>query len=129
MFRTLNRRGCTRFSRDSTAIKSEGTRMFVNVIRTLWHADTPDGEQRKTTMGVVSSVRRTLARATRWAQQDPILINEGIIASPSSVCTLVRDGAFLFFSICDLIQMRSLSALFIPFQRMSCFMQSRSRYR
>ncbi|KAI0293104.1 hypothetical protein BC826DRAFT_1016962 [Russula brevipes] len=55
---------------DSTAVKSEGTRVFVNVIRTLWHEDTPDGEQRKT--GKTTSARPR--------KRYPILINEGIVA-------------------------------------------------
>ena len=67
---------------DSTAIKSEGTRVFVNVIRTLWHEDTPDGEQRKAAMGVVGSppVAHTLAQLVGRSKKYPILINEGIVA-------------------------------------------------
>ena len=67
---------------DSTAIKSEGTRVFVNVIRTLWHEDTPDGEQRKAAMRVVSSppVALALAQLVARSKRYPILINEGIVA-------------------------------------------------
>jgi len=67
---------------DSTAVKSEGTRVFVNVIRTLWHEDTPDGEKRKAAMGIVSTgpVALTLAQLVGRSKRYPILINEGIVA-------------------------------------------------
>jgi hypothetical protein len=67
---------------DSTAVKSEGTRVFVNVIRTLWHEDTPDGGQRKTAMSIVStgSIALTLAQLVGRSKRYPILINEGIVA-------------------------------------------------
>lgn len=67
---------------DSTAVKSEGTRVFVNVIRTLWHEDTPDGEQRKAAMGIVSTspIALTLAQLVGRSKRYPILINEGIVA-------------------------------------------------
>jgi len=67
---------------DSTAIKSEGTRVFVNVVRTLWHEDTPDGEQRKAAMGIVSSppLALALAQLVGRSKKYPILINEGIVA-------------------------------------------------
>lgn len=56
--------------------------MFVNMIRTLWHEDTPDGEQRKAAMGVVSSppVALSLAQLVGRSKRYPILINEGIVA-------------------------------------------------
>jgi hypothetical protein len=67
---------------ESTAVKSEGTRVFVNVIRTLWHEDTPDGEQRKAAMGIVSTgpIALTLAQLVGRSKRYPILINEGIVA-------------------------------------------------
>ena len=67
---------------DTTAVKSEGTRVFVNVIRTLWHEETPDEEQRKTAMTIISSppVALALAQLVRRSKRYPILINEGIVA-------------------------------------------------
>lgn len=67
---------------DSTAVKSEGTRVFVNVIRTLWHEDTPDGEKRKGAMGIVSTapIALALAQLVGRSKRYPILINEGIVA-------------------------------------------------
>ena len=67
---------------DSTAIKSEGTRVFVNVIRTLWHEDTADGEKRRAAMRAVSSppVALALAQLVGRSKRYPILINEGIVA-------------------------------------------------
>lgn len=56
--------------------------MFVNVIRTLWHEDTPDGEQRRAAMRAVSSppVALALAQLVGRSKRYPILINEGIVA-------------------------------------------------
>ena len=56
--------------------------MFVNVIRTLWHEDTPDGERRKAAMRAVSSplVALALAQLVGRSKRYPILINEGIVA-------------------------------------------------
>jgi hypothetical protein len=67
---------------DSTAVKSEGTRVFVNMIRTLWHEDTTDGEQRRAGMGIVSTapIALTLAQLVGRSKRYPILINEGIVA-------------------------------------------------
>jgi hypothetical protein len=67
---------------DSTAIKSEGTRVFVNVIRKLWHEDTPGGEQRRVAMRTVSAppVALALAQLVGRSKRYPILINEGIVA-------------------------------------------------
>ena len=67
---------------DSTAVKSEGTRVFVNMIRTLWHEDTADGEQRRAAMGIVSTapIALTLAQLVGRSKRYPILINEGIVA-------------------------------------------------
>ncbi|KAI9446202.1 hypothetical protein H4582DRAFT_2164133 [Lactarius indigo] len=67
---------------DTTAVKSEGTRVLVNVIRTLWHEDTPDDEQRRAAMGVVDAlpVALALARLVGRSKKYPILINEGIVA-------------------------------------------------
>ncbi|KAH9001031.1 hypothetical protein EDB92DRAFT_2078658 [Lactarius akahatsu] len=67
---------------DTTAVKSEGTRVVVNVIRTLWHEDTPDDEQRRAAMSVVGAppVTLALAQLVGRSKKYPILINEGIVA-------------------------------------------------
>jgi hypothetical protein len=67
---------------NSTAVKSEGTRVFVNVIRTLWHGDTPDEEQRKAAMSIIcsQSVALALAQLVRRSKRYPVLVNEGIVA-------------------------------------------------
>ncbi|KAI9508276.1 hypothetical protein F5148DRAFT_1197562 [Russula earlei] len=67
---------------DSTAVKSEGTRVFVNVIRTLWHENTRDGEPRKAAMGIVNSppLALALAQLVGRSKKYPILVNEGIVA-------------------------------------------------
>jgi hypothetical protein len=56
--------------------------VFVNVIRTLWHEDTSDGEQRKAAMGIVSTapIALALAQLVGRSKRYPILINEGIVA-------------------------------------------------
>jgi hypothetical protein len=79
---------------DSTAVKSEGTRVFVNVIRTLWHEDTPDDKQRKAAMGIISSqsVALALAQWIRRSKRYPILINEGIVAL--TLLSLQSGGSF-----------------------------------
>jgi hypothetical protein len=79
---------------DSTAVKSEGTRVFVNVIRTLWHEDTPDDKQRKAAMGIISSqsVALALAQLIRRSKRYPILINEGIVAL--TLLSLQSGGSF-----------------------------------
>ncbi|KAF8266452.1 hypothetical protein EI94DRAFT_1830630 [Lactarius quietus] len=67
---------------DTTAVKSEGTRVFVNVIRTLWHEDTPVDSRRRDAMVVVSlpPIALALAQLVGRSKRYPILINEGIVA-------------------------------------------------
>ncbi|KAI0273370.1 hypothetical protein BC834DRAFT_853485 [Gloeopeniophorella convolvens] len=67
---------------DTTAVKSEGTRVFVNVIRTLWHEDTLDDTRRKAAMDAISSqpVALSLAQLIGRSKKYPVLINEGIVA-------------------------------------------------
>lgn len=67
---------------DTTAVKSEGTRVFVNVIRTLWHEDTPDDDRRRAAMRAVCAppVAFALAQLVGRSKKYPILINEGIVA-------------------------------------------------
>lgn len=67
---------------DTTAVKSEGTRVFVNVIRTLWHEDTAVDERQRAAMLVLRSppVAVALAQLVGRSKKYPILINEGIVA-------------------------------------------------
>ena len=67
---------------DTTAVKSEGTRIFVNVIRTLWHEDTPSDERQRAAMAAISipPVALALAQLVGRSKKYPILINEGIVA-------------------------------------------------
>ncbi|KAI9459464.1 hypothetical protein BJY52DRAFT_1265847 [Lactarius psammicola] len=67
---------------ETTAVKSEGTRVLVNVIRALWHEDTPDDEQRRAAMRVIGAppVALALAQLVGRSKKYPILINEGIVA-------------------------------------------------
>ena len=67
---------------DTTATKSEGTRVFVNVIRTLWHEDTAVDERQRAAMVVLRSppIALTLAQLVGRSKKYPILINEGIVA-------------------------------------------------
>lgn len=72
---------------DSIATKSEGTRVLVNAVKSLWSTDpkTLDEEQaktRETAMEVivaepyVSALARLIGRSKRY----PTLINEGVVA-------------------------------------------------
>ena len=94
---------------DSTAVKSEGTRVFVNVIRTLWHENTPDGEKRKAAMGIVSTgpIALTLAQLVGRSKRYPILINEGIVAltllSLHSGTFIPHAPSYLLFSTLHLL--------------------------
>ncbi|THH12748.1 hypothetical protein EW146_g7403 [Bondarzewia mesenterica] len=67
---------------DTIAMKSEGTRVFVNIIRTLWSQATVEGERRKKAMDAVTipAVALTLAQLIGRSKKYPILINEGIVA-------------------------------------------------
>jgi hypothetical protein len=66
---------------DTTAVKSEGTRVFVNVIRTLWQEDTHDARHRGAMAAVsVPPVALALAQLVGRSKKYPILINEGIVA-------------------------------------------------
>lgn len=67
---------------ETTVVRSEGTRVFVNVIRTLWHEDTSDEERRRAAMAVVCAppIALALAQLVGRSKKYPILINEGIVA-------------------------------------------------
>lgn len=54
----------------------------MNVIRTLWHEDTPDDDRRRAAMRAVCAppVALALAQLVGRSKKYPILINEGIVA-------------------------------------------------
>ena len=72
---------------DSIATKSEGTRVLVNAVKSLWSTDPKNlnderTERRETTMKAVvtepcvSALARLIGRSKRY----PTLINEGVVA-------------------------------------------------
>jgi hypothetical protein len=67
---------------DSVAVKSEGTRVLVNVIKSLWSNDSTLGDQRKQAMGAVVTppCAQALAQMVGRSKKYPILINEGVVA-------------------------------------------------
>lgn len=68
---------------DSIAVKSEGTRVLVNIIKTLW-SNTPgkDGGKRQTAKELIttSSSATALAQLVGRSKRYPILVNEGVVA-------------------------------------------------
>jgi len=64
------------------AVKSEGTRVFVNVIRTLWSQVTTESERRQKAMDSVTvpQVALALAQLIGRSKKYPSLINEGVVA-------------------------------------------------
>ena len=87
---------------DSVAIKSEGTRVIVNVVRTLWSQATPDGDQRKNSMNIITepSVALALAQLIGRSKKYPMLINEGMVAL--TLLSLTAPGGT--FVQCDVIR-------------------------
>lgn len=70
---------------DSIAVKSEGTRVLGNVIRTLWSSDanSPDlVQKRQTAMQAVltPTCAAVLAQLIGRSKRYPLLINEGVVA-------------------------------------------------
>ncbi|GJE87202.1 hypothetical protein PsYK624_032850 [Phanerochaete sordida] len=72
---------------DTVAIKSEGTRVFVNAIKTLWSADAASkeadwAERRKEAMEklVTPQCAAALAQLIGRSKKYAILINEGVVA-------------------------------------------------
>jgi len=99
---------------DTVAIKSEGTRVIVNLIKSLWSSD-PTIEQRNAeenqtrqqkreraiqalvTTPCVDALAALVGRSTKY----PILINEAIIAL--SLLSTHRDGGKIIRSMCTII--------------------------
>ncbi|KAA1469477.1 hypothetical protein DENSPDRAFT_835109 [Dentipellis sp. KUC8613] len=77
---------------DTVAVKSEGTRVFVNVIRTLWSNATPESEKRTKAKELVTTpaVAFALAQLIGRSKKYPALINEGMVAL--TLLTLQKFG-------------------------------------
>ena len=72
---------------DTVAVKSEGTRVFVNAIKTVWsndvaNADPEVSKRRKEAMEklVTPTCAATLAQLIGRSKKYAILINEGVVA-------------------------------------------------
>lgn len=72
---------------DAVAIKSEGTRVLVNVIKSLWSSDASSHdeawrEKRTESMNVVATLASAaaLAQLIGRSRKYPLLINEGVVA-------------------------------------------------
>jgi hypothetical protein len=67
---------------DSVAVKSEGTRVLVNAIKSLWSSDASLGDRRKQAMLAVLAplYAQALAQLVGRSKKYPILVNEGTVA-------------------------------------------------
>lgn len=84
---------------DSIAVKSEGTRVLVNVIKSLWSSESTadDGakaQRRRECMAAVANAgcAAALAQLVGRSKKYPILINEGVVAL-SLLSTHANGGA------------------------------------
>lgn len=84
---------------DSIAVKSEGTRVLVNVIKSLWSSeatadDSARAQRRRECMAAVAKAdcATALARLVGRSKKYPILINEGVVAL-SLLSTHTNGGA------------------------------------
>jgi hypothetical protein len=85
---------------DKIVVKSEGTRVLVNAVRTLWSAVTPESAERRRAMDAVTTPASALALAQLIGRSKkyPVLINEAVVAltllslTPAGgVCCSVRS--------------------------------------
>lgn len=103
---------------DSVSIRSEGSRVLVNVVKSLWFTERPTGpvdEKQKKREQCVASVltpecANTLTALVGRSNKYPILVNEGIVAI-SLLCTHKLGGMM------RPSQMRLLSKLKISLYR------------
>jgi hypothetical protein len=67
---------------DSVPVKSEGTRVLVNAIKSVWSPDAAKGTQRSEAMAALldSQCATALAQMVARSKKYPILINEGVVA-------------------------------------------------
>jgi hypothetical protein len=67
---------------DSVPVKSEGTRVLVNAVKSLWSSDASVGARRQEAMSALLSPQCALAltQLIGRSKKYPILVNEGVIA-------------------------------------------------
>ena len=86
---------------DSIAVKSEGTRVLVNAIKSLWYTDLPSGDEASTqkrlnaknavlTPPCVAALAQLIGRSKKYA----ILITEGVVAL--TLLSTHESGGMLF---------------------------------
>lgn len=81
---------------DTVAVKSEGTRVLVNVIKSLWSSDVlPDTTLQKQRQDAIQSVLapaygEALASLVGRSMKYPLLVNEGIVAL--TLLSTQKDG-------------------------------------
>jgi hypothetical protein len=67
---------------DSVPVKSEGTRVLVHAIKSLWSSDASAGGRRQEAMATLLTpqVANALAQLIGRSKKYPVLVNEGVIA-------------------------------------------------
>lgn len=67
---------------DSITVKSEGTRVLANAIKSLTSEPTPPDEQRKKALDALATPEhaKALAALIGRSRKYPVLINEGVVA-------------------------------------------------
>lgn len=86
---------------DTIAIKSEGTRVIVNVIKTLWSAENPsnpavdDRRQQAMEALLIPDCAEALARLIGRSMKYPLLVNEAVVAL-SLMATHDKGGQLIF---------------------------------
>lgn len=67
---------------DSIAVKSEGTRVLVNAIKSVWSSDAADGETRRKVMLALLTPQcaTSLAQLLGRSKKYPVLVNESVVA-------------------------------------------------
>lgn len=93
---------------DSIAVKSEGTRVLVNVIKSLWSSestadDSAKAQKRRECMAAVANAgcAAALAQLVGRSKKYPILINEGVVAL--SLLSTHANGGASFACVMSLI--------------------------
>ncbi|PCH38246.1 hypothetical protein WOLCODRAFT_130785 [Wolfiporia cocos MD-104 SS10] len=89
---------------DSIAVKSEGTRVLVNAVKSLWSSDpSADGEKSKKRQEAMHAIvtpacASALAQLVGRSKKYPILINEGVVAL-SLLSTHANGGTLVLDAI------------------------------
>ncbi|KAH9934795.1 uncharacterized protein B0H18DRAFT_978305 [Fomitopsis serialis] len=90
---------------DSIAVKSEGTRVLVNVVKSLWSSDSASddsakAQKRRECMAAVANAAgaAALAQLVGRSKKYPILINEGVVAL-SLLSTHANGGTLVLDAI------------------------------